>query len=338
MSINLEHLNKNLISSIENDSMGISYGKMGYCIYLFEVSRITNNKLFEYEAIKIINEIVSKTSDIKSISFQNGAIGIGIGIDYLVKNEFVTGNINNLLNSIDNLMFKQLSYSEIYNSIDFTTLIHALYYLDIRYKSQKNGSESWMLTKDLIIHVINILYEKISNEHFETPLAFSIDYVLPQLLYIIGKLFNLNVYNNKLTIMINELTPYIASTLPLLNSCKLYLLWGISSVCKQVQMQGLNYYKDLLIRETNVNIIINSEVNDNIYFYDGLTAIYYLLYTLKTNFSITDYESYQKLIIHKIQSSHLWEPLLKDSRYFNNNKGLWGFCGASLLLYRYQNI
>ena len=86
---------------------------------------------------KLLDEIFSGISSIQTMDVKTGLAGIGLGIHYLITKEYVSGNPNVVLEDIDNVIFKHLSYAKFYDSIDSVSLMHILYYLCVRLKDQK---------------------------------------------------------------------------------------------------------------------------------------------------------------------------------------------------------
>ena len=80
--------------------------------------------------------------------------------------------------------------------------------------------------------------------------------------------------------------------------------------------------------------IVQTEMKGrNIYFADGLPALYFLLSQTQNCFTGSELGLYNDLIIRKISDSSEWERLLREEEYFRMRNGLYsGYCGTSLLL------
>lgn len=314
--------------------LGLAHGKMGICIYFFVLSRYEENKKYKSVADKILDEIFERILEIQSIDVKNGLSGIGIGIYYLIKNNYTKGNINKILEDIDDILFKNLSYSKYSEKIDSHSLIHILYYLCIRLKSQKKGSENEYLYQELIILTVNNLYEYLPPNFYDEPFAYNTDYLLPQFLFILSKIYKLDFYNYRIIKTVEELSYKVLSIIPILQCNKLYLLWGIDALNKQIK--NIDWERHILLLKTNINIehIFCKEIrNKNIYFNDGLTSIYYLIDTLSDYFDNNKINIAKKQIVDKIKSSNAWEQLKENQQYFEMHTGLFnGFIGTSILL------
>ena len=336
MNTSIDSLNKTLISSLNNPTMplGLAHGKMGICIYFFVLSRYEENKEYKSVAYKILDEIFERISDVQSIDVKNGLAGIGIGINYLIKNNYAKGDINRILEDIDDILFKNLSYPQYFTKINSLSLIHTLYYLCLRLKSQKKGSENEYLYKELVIQTINILYDSLLSDFYEEPLSYNIDYNLPQLLFVLSEIYKLSFYNYRIIKIVEELRYKVLSIVPILQCNKLYLLWGMDVLNKFINDKYWKKHINLLKSQIDMEIILNYELrNKNIYFNDGITSLYYFSNSLSNYFSREESDIIGKQIVERINSSGVWNLLKDNLQYFESHTGLFnGFTGVSLLL------
>jgi hypothetical protein len=91
--------------------------KIDLSLYFFQLSRLENNEECEKFAEKYLNETLSTVDTVKEVNIKNGLSGIGLGINHLVKNGFVNGNINTILEDIDNYLFKTSAVALIFNTL-----------------------------------------------------------------------------------------------------------------------------------------------------------------------------------------------------------------------------
>lgn len=136
--------------------------------------------------------------------------------------------------------------------------------------------------KELIIETINNLYLKINNELHQESFAYDTDPPLPQLLYLLSLLYNLDFYNYRLIKIIEEISYFGLSTIPILHANRLFLLWGVDSLNKQIANKDWKKHTLLLRNNIDVNHILNYELSDkNIFFNNGIASVYNLLKTQK---------------------------------------------------------
>ena len=337
----IHSLNTRLISFLEKRDhlpLGLTNGRMGICIYFYYLNSIYNNNSYKELADRLIDEVFENVDLIKTIDVKNGLAGIGLGIDYLIKNNYVKGNVNIILSDVDDIIFKNLSYSKYYEKIDSLSLTHILYYLSIRLENQIQDSKTEYLYKELVIDTVNNLYERLSSNFYEEPLAYNTDYLLPQLLFVLGKLYHFDFYNYRLNKIIEELSYKVLSIYPILHSNRLYLLWGMDYLNKQTKDEYWDKPISLLKDNIDLNHILSYELrNKNILFNDGLASICYFINKLTSYFDNKELELFRGQAISKIENSQLWMFLNDNQQYFEKYIGLYnGFPSAILTLHKLQ--
>jgi hypothetical protein len=329
----LSDLDNKLISSLDESPLGLASGKMGFCLYFFVVSRMERNENYEKIAYRLIDEIFEKAPTLPSVDVRFGLAGLGLGICYLIKEKFVKGNINTVLADIDDKIFKELSSTAYYEIVDSRTLIHLLYYWPVRLKEQKEGSETQWLYQELVIYLLNKLYEKVDSSFCETSIVYTTNYLVPPFLYVLSLLYRLNFYNYRIQKLVAEFSLQLFSTQPLLHANKLYLLWGLGAVRSVMTIKSLDNYIRLIRSKLKVDSILSDELRaKNVFFNNGLTSIYFLLTQLTDYFGGEELLNMKDRIRVKMESSNIWELLNENSSYFGTYKGLYnGYCGVALL-------
>ena len=101
------------------DNPGLLNGKMGIAIFFYHYSRYTDNKLYEEYAGELIDEIYSEITTHTPVNLADGLIGIGWGIEYLVKKGFVQADTDEALSEIDAAVYRiRLNTPVLVNSND----------------------------------------------------------------------------------------------------------------------------------------------------------------------------------------------------------------------------
>lgn len=90
-----------IINSSFLTDLSLFHGKTGIVLFFYEYARYTNNPVYEEFAGELLDEIFDEVHDGISVNFENGLSGIGWGILYLLKNKFIAGNPNDILEDID---------------------------------------------------------------------------------------------------------------------------------------------------------------------------------------------------------------------------------------------
>jgi len=276
-------INKLLSSKLDSYPVGLFHGKMGLVIYCYHLSKIESNPEYQAMADRLLDQIIlNNLSSNHSIDVEDGLAGVGLGITYLIKNRFVEGNINELLEVIDNEIFRKIAFQKDSSNFSPTQLLHLTGYLYTRLKEQPDKNMQ-TLYQDLIIKVLNMLYPKIDDGFLNESYAFSIyHYQLPVLLWVVSKLLEAGFYNDRIYKMIDTLQLNILSRFPLLHSNRLFLLWGMLNLKPYLLHHvSWNNYIQMLYREISLDEILENEMTDRkIFISNGLSAIYILLHAI----------------------------------------------------------
>lgn len=333
--INFDSFDQKLIKVLKdnNSDLGLDNGKMGFVIYFYNRGRLCKRQFYTDIAGNILDDILYNISENKSLDILNGLTGIGLGFDYLLSNKFVTGNINTLLKDIDSLVFKQVVYPEKAEKLSPALIIDIIIYLVQRHKRQNKKSEAEYLFNELLIVTVNLLHRLIDYSFFEEPTHYKFTYQVPLSLFALSKVYSLNIFNNKIEKLLEEFSYKYLSTIPILTSNRLLLLWGMQSVNRVMDLKEWSKHSQLIFDSLDIEFMINYEFRDkNIFFNEGLTSIFMIINDLSGYFSSNQICAYKHMIIKKILSSDSWR-LMEDENFFRMKKGLLsGYCGTSLLV------
>ncbi len=331
MKENIDKLNLRLKFALNNEHIpiGLSYGKMGLCIYFFQLARTENNKEYNKIAEKLLDQIFNQASKTPSIDIENGLLGISLGISFLIRNNYVQGSENAVLKDIDDEIFKQISFNHING--DTSVLIQTLYYIYVR-KLSALSNESEFFFNELTIHIINELHSKVGSILMEDAVRFSLDTKLPLFLFVLSKIYQLNIYNYKIINILREITPFILSKYEYLDSQRLYLLWGISRINLFIKDERLAEHCNLLVSHIDVNKLIGEFRNKSVFLKDGIGGIYLLMLSLEEDRKqVLNVKYFQEKAKEKMENSLIWD-MLNDTKYLEGNIGLFGYCGVSMIL------
>lgn len=86
-------------SAIPN--IGLLNGKLGISIFFFHYEKCTGNRAYKMLAEDLIDEIYKKVNLNTSFHFDNGLAGIAWGVEYLVRNQFLEANTDEVLMELD---------------------------------------------------------------------------------------------------------------------------------------------------------------------------------------------------------------------------------------------
>ena len=330
-----DQLNQKLINSFALDApLGLANGKMGFCFFAFWLARCENSSKYWKAAESLLEDIFNRAVHTPVINVMNGVAGIGLAVRYLIKESFVKGNPNSILGDVDNKLFKHLSYLVYLNNMSTLSVIHILFYLSLRLNDQKRGSEPEYLYQELIIALVNHIYQKADAAFYDEPATFSVAWPLPQFLFVLGRIYHLNFYNYRIIKIMEEVGAKVLSILPTLHANRLILMWGMDAVVRQVNMTGWNSHIELLKERTDINTVLDDELRSkNIFIDNGLSGLYLLLSALQKYFSKDEVQLWMTKIIDRIESSDVWALIEQKPDYLMQNRGLLsGLCGVSMVL------
>ena len=338
MKTEIIQLNKKLISTQSQPiTPGLLYGKMGYCIYFFEMGRMMNDKHYTKHAEALLDVICKETTRHLPVDIENGLLGIGLGVSNLIKEKFISGNENDVLEKFDIPVFKTLAFNK--QKIMLTKLkFQLLYYLSVRYKFQKAGSDKEYIFKELIFTTLNSFTQH-SIELWEEPFSFSLQYQLPFFLYTLGLTAEFAIFQHKIAKIVDELTPEVISLIPVSHAHRLYLMLGMCSINKTIDNPLWRNHVRLLKREIDINHILTEEFRDrNVFLIDGLAGV--LLLISIYNRMVCDSEKISfdiESMQEKITSSTVWSHFKIDDNFFKANSNMNGFCGIALAMLKHYN-
>ena len=115
MNSEVRELIDKIVNCIEENSsnitgIGWASGMSGIGLFLFYYSRLIRSIDTEELAFQLISDAVDEFNKHNSIStFCNGVAGVGWIIEYLVKNDFIESNTDELLRSIDTYVLKSIT-------------------------------------------------------------------------------------------------------------------------------------------------------------------------------------------------------------------------------------
>lgn len=78
-----------LLNGTLTESPGLVHGKLGLAVFFFHYAQYTGNMLFADYAIDLIGEMQNQIHINSPADYEKGIAGIGVGIDYLIRNKFL---------------------------------------------------------------------------------------------------------------------------------------------------------------------------------------------------------------------------------------------------------
>jgi hypothetical protein len=83
------------------DNIGLLNGKTGIAIFFYHYARYIGKQVYDDFAGELIDEIYKEIHINTLLNFRDGLCGIAWGIDYLIRNDFLEGNPDEVLEDLD---------------------------------------------------------------------------------------------------------------------------------------------------------------------------------------------------------------------------------------------
>lgn len=137
-------------------------------VTLFRIHQDTGEDRYKKQAEALLNEMIDYCKNSKSLSYYNGFCGIGSLIEYLIKNNFVEGEADEILEDIDNAVISVINnrpQMEINIKKGLLGLVCYLYER-LYYRIKQENSTVYTL-KEHIIYLVDWLEDILSDAKTE---------------------------------------------------------------------------------------------------------------------------------------------------------------------------
>lgn len=245
-------------NGLSGTNHGLMNGNTGLSIFFYHLARKTYNPEYEQIADDLLDKVFANLSSMSPTDFENGLAGIGWGIEYLVQNKFAEGVTDEILEEVDNKIFKALNEE---NQISFeltTGLTGQLFYLLNRLKNRTSqGSISQQINRELLILTINKIDELVPNQFpgIVKEMHFDLMWRFPLMLSGLSEATRLNVYNEKINCMIKQWIPNLESYIPSMQINRIYLATTLMQICSHFPDQRLEKQIQILLFATDFKIL-----------------------------------------------------------------------------------
>lgn len=178
--------------------IGLSNGKMGISIYLLHTSKITKSEKYKNEALELIDAVYEQISSEMPFYFNNGLLGIGCGLEYIISKGFVSADRDEVLSEID-VVARHIIDTRPMNILNIEKGICGVgYYLYHRLKDRPDNDDNMVTLKlkEYLIYLIDwmessLLSTKNLNDYNDA-------------YFLLCRLQKLNIFNFK----VNKLSNY----------------------------------------------------------------------------------------------------------------------------------
>lgn len=300
-------------NGLAGTSHGVMHGSTGLCLFFYHLARHTNNPEYEQVSDDLLDKVFSNLSTSASTDFENGLAGIGWGIEYLVQNGFAEGDTDEILEEVDNKVFKAL-HEENLTSFELNGLTGYLLYFVNRLKKPTNAkSMAQRINRELLILTINKMDEVVTTQFssITKEMSFDLFWRFPVMIFGLVQAFDLGIYNEKIKNMINQWIMNLEVYLPSMHINRLYLATVLSLVNSRLPNKRLEKQIQILLFATDFDVL-KTEVDPaaiNIRY--GWVGIVWLLQQASQVIPMTCPN-------HQLIGSTRWEIITKYKRTLEN--------------------
>ena len=138
-----------IVNSSFMDNLGLFNGKMGIVIFFYHFAKYSQKNIYYDFANKLLDEIYSEIHSETPINLKNGLCGIGVGMEYLLQNNFLEGDSDEVLADIDKKIMEKYPLWIMDDSFQ-TGAGGILYYVLVRLFSTKRQKNDLPFTHDYL--------------------------------------------------------------------------------------------------------------------------------------------------------------------------------------------
>ena len=267
----MEPLNIRIATAINRDDLkeycpGLFHGYTGISVFFYHLAKVTGNSGYQKIADDLVDGIFSDLNLMAPLDFEKGLAGIGWGIEYLVQNHFAEGNTDEILEEVDNKIFKLLN-EETFTSFELTNgLSGYLFYLINRLKNKEPyDSMAKQINRELFILAVNKLYDLVTPQFpvIVKDFYFDLFWRFPVMLFALIEAYNLNIYNQKIICMIKQWLPNFEAYIPSLQINRLYMATVLKHIHSQIPEHRLEKQIKLLLFSTDFKAL-KSEIDPDL--------------------------------------------------------------------------
>ena len=323
----------NALTQIKHSSL--LQGDMGVCVFLFMKGREGGDPKLTAEAERILARSIEEIGANRGFDLTNGITGIAIGVTYLVKHNYVEGDINEILSEIDAKVYRKFCLKTDFggNSRLDMPLTDMLMYYIIRHDdtTSENMRE---LQRRVMADLVNWTYMHRKGSFYDEPYPFSLTgYTICIYLYELALLYSRGFETERIRHILLEMEYFLFSRFPVLHSNRLMLTAATAYVAKAVGMEEWREYAEKLRRSISFDRIYGLEMKDkNIFPVNGLIGIW-LVGTFYNG--IGDFEPVpldKEFFKKRIMESSAWDRMAYDADFTMKHYAIDGYCGVRLFL------
>lgn len=317
--------------------MYLQHGLMGRVIFYYWFGKRFQKDSYIECADSLLDDIHKAISSKSYIEIPNGILGLGIGLDILIRKQYVSGKSDEILKGLDEHIYRfinsnVLNFGKKYEKEHVVLLLNSLIYFTYRLSSGIENPMDRKVYQMFSFDMLNTIYHNLPDSFFKEPLPFSYDYKILHFLWVTVKLYKMGLFINRIEKIWDEIKYEVFPITPLLqgNCLSLYYISSLIGKALNGDNEWLKHSQKLK-RDISIDYIFDVELkNRSVFFTDGIGGMYLLLRACnkeRKNFTFDNNK-----IIERIMTSEIWNLMDSDVKDYKKHAGLDGFCGLAILL------
>lgn len=157
MEKDLEQIaNMLILNGTLTECPGLIHGKMGIAVFFFHYAQFTGNELFADYAMDVIGEMLNQIHVNSPADYEKGIAGIGVGIDYLIQNNFLDVE-DDICEDFDDRMYRAVMYDpwQDFSKYDGVTGYGQYWMTRVGYQTPS------VKARECLLHIRTLIEEKI---------------------------------------------------------------------------------------------------------------------------------------------------------------------------------
>lgn len=155
-----------MLHTSHQHNLGLLNGKMGVAIFFFHYTEYMAKKVYKDFAGELINEIYNEIHVNYLCDFKDGLSGIAWGVEYLVRNQFVEGETDKILEDLDRQILER-DVRRIQDNTLGTGLKGLAYYVISRCANMVRNNN---ISEEYILDLIKALQSNVYKDNENTQL------------------------------------------------------------------------------------------------------------------------------------------------------------------------
>ncbi len=311
---------------------GLLKGDMGVCIYYFVLGRMRNDTQMTQLGEITLEKIMAKMGQNKNLFMEEGITGIALGISFLLKYKFVEGDVNEVLQDIDDHIYKSISgifEKEVTPNIKLPILDLLIYFI-VRYIEVNSPIRKKLYLK-IIEYLFNYIYIHRQDDFYQETIPFNLKKEQYLFMGVLVWIYQLGIAQKRIENIFHEMKLFLFSCYPVLHANRFHLMTVARCVGKFIHDAEWIDFAERLAANIDMRHILENELTDkNIMPQTGVIGIWLLQkLNIWMGFAMND-EKYD--FEKRIVESSIWERIEHDVEFFSNYYSLNGYCGIRLFL------